>query len=282
MLAACCPIGSVRKRLQGTKTDGGDGEKRHSEMDYAPRPLRSRTSVTVDLPPTGSRQVPTMADAIREASRTVGSRLSRREIKEYIDSHHANEWEPTTLTAHLYACAVNNPKAYIHHKNAQRFLFRYPNDSFELYDEHTHGPNVWAPLEVTNDVDQSDEAEQLLEASISLERDLEAHLVRDLGSIEPGLIFVDRQVSNEVGRVDVIARDHEGTTVILELKVGEASDASIGQIARYLGWYGRQGKVRGILIAADFPERIKYAASAIPNLELRRFQVRFQFESVSL
>jgi len=223
-----------------------------------------------------------MADAIREALKAAGGRLSRREIKDYIESHHANEWEPSTLTAHMYACAVNNPKAYIHHKNAQRFLFRKPDDTFELYDEQVHGPNVWAPLDVTTDNDADDEAEQLLEASISLERDLEAHLVRDLGSIEPGLTFVDRQVSNDVGRVDVVAKDRDGTTVILELKVGEASDAAIGQIARYLGWYGRQGKVRGILIAADFPEQIKYAASAIPNLELRRFQVRFQFETVSL
>jgi endonuclease len=224
----------------------------------------------------------TMADAIRDALRTAGGRVTRRDIKQYIEAHHANEWEPSTLTAHLYACAVNNPKAYVHHRNAQRFLFRHPDDSFELFDEQLHGPNVWAPLHGTNGPDDQDEAEQLLEASISLERDLEAHLVRDLESIEPGLTFVDRQVSNEVGRVDVLARDHAGTTVILELKVGEATDAAIGQIARYLGWYGRQGEVRGILIAADFPERIKYAARAIPNLELRRFQVRFQFDTVTL
>jgi RecB family endonuclease NucS len=223
-----------------------------------------------------------MADAIRDALNAAGRRLSRHEIKDYIESHHANEWEPSTLTAHLYACAINNPKAYIHHKNAPRFLFRKPDDTFELYDEQVHGPNVWAPLDITAEADADDEAEQLLEASISLERDLEAHLVLDLGSIESGLVFVDRQVSNEVGRVDVLARDRDGTTVILELKVGEATDASIGQIARYLGWYGRQGKVRGILIAADFPERIKYAATAIPNLELRRFQVRFQFDTVTL
>jgi RecB family endonuclease NucS len=128
----------------------------------------------------------------------------------------------------------------------------------------------------------NDDTEQLIEASLSLERDLEASLVRDLGAIEPGLSFVDRQVTNDVGRVDVLARDRNGTTVILELKVGEATDASIGQIARYLGWYSRQGKVRGILIAADFPEKVKYAASAIPHLALRRFQVRFQFDSVTL
>ncbi len=226
--------------------------------------------------------MPTMADAIREAFTAKGPQLTRREIKEYIESHHANEWEPSTLTAHLYACAVNNPKAYLHHKNAPRFLFRTPDDTFELYDEHIHGPNVWVPLETTTDDDGDDEAEQLLEASISLERDLEAHLVRDLGSIEPGLTFVDRQVSSDIGRVDVLARDRDGTMVVLELKLGEATDASIGQIARYLGWYGRNGKVRGMLIAADFPERIKYAASAIPNLELRRFQVRFQFDAVSV
>lgn len=223
-----------------------------------------------------------MADAIREAFRTSAGRMTRREIKDHIDSHHANEWEPSTLTAHLYACAVNNPKAYIHHKNAPRFLYRRPDDTFEMYDDEVHGPNVWAPLDGTIDNDTDDQTEQLLEASISLERDLEAHLVRDLESIEPGLTFVARQLSNDIGRVDVVARDRSGTTVILELKVGEATDASIGQIARYLGWYGRLGNVRGILIAADFPERIKYAASAIPNLQLRKFQVRFQFDSVGL
>jgi RecB family endonuclease NucS len=226
----------------------------------------------------------TMADAIRDAFRTVGSRLKRSDIRHYVESHHANEWEPSTLTAHLYACAVNNPKAYIHHEHAQRFIYRHPDDTFELYNEQTHGPNVWRPLmdEGPGQTDGNDDTEQLIEASLSLERDLEANLVRDLGAIEPGLTFVDRQVTNDVGRIDVLARDRSGTTVILELKVGEATDASIGQIARYLGWYARQGKVRGILIAADFPEKVKYAASAIPNLALRRFQVRFQFDSVTL
>src|SRR5215510_14376324 len=112
-----------------------------------------------------------MADAIRDALKAAGGRLRRREIKDDIDSHHANEWEPSTLTAHLYACAINNPKAYIHHKNVPRFLFRKPDDTFELYDEQAHGPNVWAPLDTTAETDGDEEAEQLLEASISLERD---------------------------------------------------------------------------------------------------------------
>lgn len=224
----------------------------------------------------------TMVDAIREAFQSAGGRMSRADIKAYIETHYPGEWQPTTLAAHLYACAVNNPKAYVHHKNTQRFLFRLPDNTFEAYDEERHGPNVWAPVDDPVESDASD-AEDLIEASISLERDLESHLVRSLGNIEPGLEFVARQVSIDVGRVDILARDVAGATVVLELKVGEATDASVGQIARYLGWYARDGQqVRGILIAADFPERIRYAASAIPNLRLRRFQVRFDFEDADL
>ena len=82
--------------------------------------------------------------------------------------------------------------------------------------------------------------------------------------------------------MDILARDHDGKTVIIELKVGEAKDSSIGQIARYLGWYGRNEPVRGILIASGFPEPLTYAAAAIPNLALKRFQIQFRFESVSV
>lgn len=226
--------------------------------------------------------MPTMADAISEALRSGGGRMRRADIKSYIEDRYPGEWQPSTLVAHLYACAVNNPKAYVHHPSAPRLLFRSPDNTFEIYDPERHGPNVWAPATDGED-EPGDKAEELIEASISLERDLESHLVQTLEKIEAGLTFVDRQVSIDVGRVDVLARDSVGNTVVLELKVGEATDAAIGQIARYLGWYGREGKkVRGILIAADFPERIRYAASAIPNLTLRRFQVRFEFEPVDL
>ena len=40
---------------------------------------------------------------------------------------------------------------------------------------------------------------------------------------------------------------------MIELKVGEAKDSAIGQIARYMGWHQQQeaaGTVRGILVAS--------------------------------
>jgi hypothetical protein len=68
------------------------------------------------------------------------------------------------LTAHLYACAINNPKAYIHHPHADRFLYRHADDSLELYDPKVHGENVWAPVEGEGD----ETAEEVMQASISL------------------------------------------------------------------------------------------------------------------
>lgn len=84
-----------------------------------------------------------------------------------------------------------------------------------------------------------DAIEQRIEASISFERDVEEHLIRNLGTLEKGLRSVERQVVIDAGRVDILAQDANGCRVVIKLKVGEVRDAAVGQIARYLGWYAR-------------------------------------------
>jgi hypothetical protein len=125
---------------------------------------------------------------------------------------------------------------------------------------------------------------EYVESTISLERDLEDHLVANLGSLEAGLTLGARQETTDVGRVDIIARAGDGQRVIIELKAGEARDAAIGQIARYIGWYTRSdGKPpRAYLIAGSFPEPVKYAAGAIPSLRLITYRVSFAFNEVSV
>ena len=88
-----------------------------------------------------------------------------------------------------------------------------------------------------------------------------------------------------MGRVDIVGRGADGATVVVELKVGEANDSAIGQIARYMGWHRQQrgaGTVRGILVASDFPEGVQHAALAIPNLALRRYRIQLTFEDAGL
>ena len=81
---------------------------------------------------------------------------------------------------------------------------------------------------------------EYVESSLTLERDLEDQIVSHLDILESGLTLVSRQESSDVGRLDLLARDKDGRTVIIELKAGEAKDSSIGQIARYMGWYAQK------------------------------------------
>ena len=76
--------------------------------------------------------VSTMSQAIKEAFGESGSALSREAIKESVESRYPGTWQPATLRAHLYACAVNNPKAYRYHPYAERFLYKLGDGTFEL------------------------------------------------------------------------------------------------------------------------------------------------------
>ena len=143
----------------------------------------------------------TMSQAIKEAFGESGGALSREAIKQFVESRYPGKWQPGTLSAHLYACAINNPKAYVHHPNAERFLYKLAHGTFELYDEKAHGPNLWAAPNRAEDG-----SEETVEASISLERDIEDQLVHRLDGLEEGLTFVERQAKCAVGRVDIVGR----------------------------------------------------------------------------
>ena len=223
----------------------------------------------------------TMAQAIQGIVERAGRRLSSEEIKGEVEAAYPGKWKPATLQAHLYACSVNNPKGYIHHPYALKFLYKNSDGSFELYSEEKHGLNEWVPAEGEED---DGGASDLVEASISLERDIEDHLVNNLDILEPGLKLVARQYNTGVGRIDILAEDRSGARVIVELKVGEARDSVIGQVARYVGWFAREDgqPPRSIVVASGFPEGIRYAATMIHGLTLLAYRVNFSFERASL
>lgn len=135
-------------------------------------------------------------------------------------------------------------------------------------------------------VDEStpDVLTEYVESSLSLERDLEDQILNHLEVLEPGLTLISRQETSDVGRLDLLTRDSGGRTVIIELKAGEAKDSSIGQIARYMGWYARQEGTppRAILVASGFSEPVRYAAMAIPGLKLVTYRVQFAFEDATI
>jgi len=126
------------------------------------------------------------------------------------------------------------------------------------------------------------------ETTFSFEYDLENWLIANLEQLEQGLQLYQKngatgqQYDAQVaGRIDILAIDSHDDFVVLELKAGEADRQVCGQIQGYMGWVRKNlagtKKVRGIIVAGDFTERMVYAAEVVPGLRLKKYQVLFKF-----
>ena len=108
------------------------------------------------------------------------------------------------------------------------------------------------------------------------ERNLEDFVVQQLEAIEPGLRFVDRQLSTLAGRLDLLCMDASGSYVVVELKRTQGTDQVVGQILRYMGWvreFYNTEKVRGIIIVGKKDPTLKYAVMAAPNVQAKEFKL---------
>jgi hypothetical protein len=138
------------------------------------------------------------------------------------------------------------------------------------------------------DIEDSPEASEALEESaelqFGLEKDLQLALRADIGQLDPGLSMIDggTEFSTGAGRVDILAKDAQGTTVVVELKAGRADTRVIAQVLAYMTTVAAEKSmpVRGIIVAGDFDERVVLAARAVPNLELKRYSYQFKFDQV--
>ncbi len=130
-----------------------------------------------------------------------------------------------------------------------------------------------------------------VDASLSPERDMERSLLRDLAQLKAGLrlyeadgVSGNQLDTGAVGRLDILAIDQHGHLVVIELKAGRADDRLCGQILRYMGWVREnlagQRNVRGIVVASEFSDSLRFAAKAMPDVVLKRYEVRFQFADI--
>jgi RecB family endonuclease NucS len=75
-----------------------------------------------------------------------------------------------------------------------------------------------------------------------------------------------------------------GNYVVIELKKHQASDKTIGQLARYMGWVkenmAKNGTVKGVIISHISDEKLHYAPQAIPNVELFLYKISFSLSAL--
>jgi hypothetical protein len=122
------------------------------------------------------------------------------------------------------------------------------------------------------------------ETKFGLERDLQTALRRNIGQLLPGGQVADggRERTVSSGRVDIVARDERGSTVVIELKAGEADRDALGQILSYMGdLMDEEEQVRGILGAQSFTARAISAARKVPDVQLIQYGFQFTFENVA-
>jgi len=153
---------------------------------------------------------------------------------------------------------------------------------------------VTEPQEETADVaDEEQEGSEEEGHQFGLEKQLEDFLIQNwektpLGKkyelLEENGELVSQQYKTDIGRIDILARDKkDGRYVVVELKLGRASDVTVGQLTRYMGWLEehkcRDGKpTKGIIIAAEYDPKIYYSIKKVPDVEV--FEYRLKFELV--
>ena len=127
----------------------------------------------------------------------------------------------------------------------------------------------------------------------ALEFAVEAHLrdflAKNIERIEPGLKLRVTPESNGIevaidgGRIDLLAVDSKGTFVVIELKLSQGRNKTLGQISFYMGWVDKSlgnGPCRGYIIASEITDDLIVAVSRVPGVSLAKYRMSFGIEPV--
>jgi hypothetical protein len=136
---------------------------------------------------------------------------------------------------------------------------------------------------LTEDVAETPE-EEALGRTFKLEDDLQKALRANIAQLEDGLTIADggKEYKVEAGYIDILAKDKNGGWVVIELKAGDAKPDSVAQVLSYMSCIAedKKAQTRGILIAADFVPRVRWAVKSVPTLMLQKYRFNFAFDNV--
>jgi len=143
----------------------------------------------------------------------------------------------------------------------------------------------------TLDSEVKDETSVVSSGLFYMEKQLEEFIIENWHESEFGknldLIYEDgvlksQQYKTDIGIIDILAKDKAtGSYVVIELKRNQSSDDTVGQILRYMGWVTenlKEQKVRGIIVAGKYDEKLYYAQNMIQSVDVFLYEVQFKLK----
>lgn len=140
-------------------------------------------------------------------------------------------------------------------------------------------------------------AEELESQSLfALEAHLEEFIAHNWSKISWGAGLELYRDGEQTGRqypagtwsIDFLAADRKANElIVIELKRGQTSDATVGQVLRYMNWVrenvATEGQnVRGIIVASEIDDALRYAARGLPNVSVKTYAVTFSLQAADI
>lgn len=129
-------------------------------------------------------------------------------------------------------------------------------------------------------------------STFAMEKELEDFLIanwdktelsKEFELIEEDGEMVSQQYQTDIGTIDILVRDRKSKQyAIIELKKSRSSDATVGQLLRYIGWVETNKSsgqpARGVIIASTYDEKLEYALKPLKKLDIRVYQYEINFK----
>ena len=100
--------------------------------------------------------------------------------------------------------------------------------------------------------------------------------------------FVARQMwLDDAGRLDILVKSKDGREhLIIELKLGRASDRVVGQLQSYMGYFltsdccANGETVKGVIIGSSEDSKIRHALKVTTNIDFYVYEMQFNMRKV--
>lgn len=128
------------------------------------------------------------------------------------------------------------------------------------------------------------------QTNVLYEKEVQDYLAANLALLgNPNLKLVQTEqpvkFGGDSGRIDILAVDHDGTYVVIEIKRGIAGRGAIGQLQSYMGAISEanpERSVRGILVSLSIDEAARAALKMTHSIDHFEFQTHFEFKRLHL